>query len=248
MEPTPAPDSPRILVLKAELLYAEALAATAQAVFPHAAVSFSNRVQQAAQTLAVGPLDLLITGLGMSDGDMLDFLYLAMSGRRAIKRVLVATAQRDHHAFESLASLPLDGVFDTNGSQLGEFAGALRSVAAGRGYWSASLDLKPRKPVRDRTATADSYLTPVEQLVLSVIGDGSDDRQAAERLGIKDSSVHSVRRELHRKLGAQHRGELVRHAVQRGFVRFTDEGVQRPGYAMLLSNCPRRDAVAVTRQ
>jgi hypothetical protein len=42
-----------------------------------------------------------------------------------------------------------------------------------------------------------------------------------------------VRRGLHRKLGVQHRGELVRVAAQKGFVRFTPDGVERPGFALL---------------
>ena len=70
--------------------------------------------------------------------------------------------------------------------------------------------------------------------MFSVIGDGCDDKVAAARLGLRESSVHSVRRELHRKLGAQHRGELIRLAAQRGYVRFTAESVQYPGQAILL--------------
>ena len=52
-------------------------------------------------------------------------------------------------------------------------------------------------------------------------------------LGLSPSTVSTVRRELHRKLGVQHRGDLVRAAAQSGFVHFTPTGVVRPGFALL---------------
>jgi DNA-binding NarL/FixJ family response regulator len=240
---TPSPSKlqlRRVLILKTQLLYAETLATAARVTFPGADIVFSNRVQVAAHELQVGVLDLLITDLEMSDGDMLDFLYQAMRNGRGFRMVLVATARRDVRTMEALGRLPIAGVFDTEGGTLGEFSDALRSMALGRGYWSKSLDSGPRRLSRPRSSTVDDHLTPLEQLVFSVIGDGTDDQEAADQLGIKESSVHTIRRTLHRKLRVQHRGELVRHAVQKGFVRFTGDGVQRPGFAMLLADSPRR--------
>ena len=69
--------------------------------------------------------------------------------------------------------------------------------------------------------------------MLSVIGDGCDDLAAAGQLGLSPATISTVRRALHRKLGVQHRGELVRMAAQKGYVRFTPAGVERPGFGLL---------------
>lgn len=57
---------------------------------------------------------------------------------------------------------------------------------------------------------------------------------AAMRLGLKSSAVQSVRRELHRKIEVQQRGDLVRVAVQLGYICFTATGVIRPGFELLV--------------
>ena len=63
---------------------------------------------------------------------------------------------------------------------------------------------------------------------------------AASKLGLSPATIGTVRRNLHRKLGIQHRGELVRIAAQNGFVRFTPAGIVRPGFALLVAACQRR--------
>jgi DNA-binding CsgD family transcriptional regulator len=84
-------------------------------------------------------------------------------------------------------------------------------------------------------------LTAFEQVVLSVVGDGCDDIEAARRLSLSPATISTVRRGLHRKLHVQHRGELVRLAAQAGFVRFTPEGVERPGFGLLTAAYHPRD-------
>jgi len=52
-------------------------------------------------------------------------------------------------------------------------------------------------------------LTEREQVVLSVVGDGSDDDQAAARLGMAPNTVATHRKAIMRKLGLHHKGELI---------------------------------------
>jgi DNA-binding CsgD family transcriptional regulator len=83
-------------------------------------------------------------------------------------------------------------------------------------------------------------LTPTEQLVLALIGDGSDDVTASARLGLKPASIQSVRRSLHGKLHLKQKGELVSVAAQYGFIRFTRHGVIRIGLGALLRDYQQR--------
>jgi DNA-binding NarL/FixJ family response regulator len=238
MKPIPVAPPRRIFVLKTELLYAETLAKAACRVFPLAEIAFANRIDAMAAMLRGGAIDLLVTGLGIEDSDVLDFLFFAIRERSHIHRVLVATGRHGQRFLDSLWDLPVDGIYDSATGDLQEFERALRAVVDGAGYLSREFALH-RTAALPADHPGAPALTPSEQLVLAAIGDGCDDQEAGERLGLKASTVHSTRRELHRKLRLRHRGELMRHAVREGYVRFTDAGVQRPGYSILLSACAR---------
>jgi DNA-binding NarL/FixJ family response regulator len=73
-------------------------------------------------------------------------------------------------------------------------------------------------------------LTPAELQVFCVIGDGSDDREAAARLGLSKATVTTHRRNIMRKLGVSSSAKLVREAVRLGVVRIGPDGaIVRPG-------------------
>ncbi len=225
----------RVLILEADQFCADMLRQIAARAFPQASLSLVNRVSLAAAMIAIASVDLLLTGLYLPDGDIIDFLAASL-GQIPFPRVLVVTACQEQWVLQSLRQLAVEGVFDTvseGGDQLGE---ALRTVAMGCSYWSAAT----LEHLRRQRAAPNAYwrlLTPSEQRILAVIGDGCDDQSAAERLQMKPSSVQSARREIHRKLGVQHKGDLVQLAVQNGFVRFGPAGVSRPGFSILQAAC-----------
>jgi DNA-binding CsgD family transcriptional regulator len=82
---------------------------------------------------------------------------------------------------------------------------------------------------KPKNITLDA-LTDKEQVVLSVIGDGSDDGEASERLGLSAQTVGTHRKAIMRKLSLHHKGQLMLHALQQGFVRVTPTGVYYPGF------------------
>lgn len=222
----------KILILKADTLCASVVEHVAKKVFPGAHFRRETSLARAISGIAADPVDLLLTGLGLPDGDALDLLTEKVE-QRNFKRALVITSRTEHRILSVL--LPLHGIFDPNSEGLDELENAIRTAASGGRYWSPNIlerlnGLRPSKWI-------SRLLSPTEELVFAVLGDGSDDESAAERLGLKPSTIHSVRRELHRKLNVQHKGELVRMAAQQGYVRFTANGVLRPGFAALLAAC-----------
>ncbi len=54
------------------------------------------------------------------------------------------------------------------------------------------------------------HLSPRETQVASLISEGFQDREVAERLGIATSTVHVHRDHVYRKLGVRNRTELAR--------------------------------------
>ena len=232
MEATPLHPIRCVVVLKAARLYAEALRQYTLHVFPQARVFVAWSVDSAKSLLANEPVDLFVTGVGTNlESDVLDLIAQQAEPSRA-RRVLVVTVRREYRVLAALRSLTIDGVFDSATERPGEFVTALRAIAKGERYWSQSV-LEHMHRGGSASTALFRLLTTFEQVVLSVIGDGCDNNAAARALNLSPATVSTVRRELHRKLGVQHRGELVRVAAQHGFVRFTASGVVRPGFGIM---------------
>jgi DNA-binding NarL/FixJ family response regulator len=232
MNPNSTPEIRRILILREDRLYADALGHSALIVFPTAQVTVATSVQSAVAILTHGSFDLLITGLGVSiGGDVLELLMWWVNRRPNAQRVLVVTAERQYRILDALRRMAIAGVFDSKHEPPDGLAAALQTVATGGRYWSRSL-LDCMSQAKVASTPLAYLLTAGEQVVLSIVGDGSDDAAAARQLGISPATVSTVRRDLHRKLGVQHRGELIRFAAQNGFVQFTPAGVVRPGFAL----------------
>jgi DNA-binding CsgD family transcriptional regulator len=74
-----------------------------------------------------------------------------------------------------------------------------------------------------------AQLTTTEQMVLAVIGDGSDDKAASMVLGLEPASVQAHRKRIMRKLGVQTREALFRRSLELGTVRVMPDGrIHRP--------------------
>lgn len=230
MNPEPPPARAlRVLILKEDRLYAEMLRDTLQRALPGSRVGVAGGIGAAAQALAGGPLDLLLSGARLTGGDTVDFLSACTVPPRRVRHVLVVTTRWDPQLLARLRAVAVDGVFDQAVEGVERLAEAVRAVTAGHTYWSETYAHRLQQE-HLAMRTLDRRLTPTERLVLAVIGDGCDDRVAADRLDLKETTIHSIRRALHRKLGVQQRGDLVRLAVQHGFVRFEPAGVVRPGF------------------
>jgi DNA-binding NarL/FixJ family response regulator len=222
------------LILKSDRLMADALRQIVQRTLPGSAVRLAMSVSEARLICGSEPIALLVTGLEPQlESDVLELLAGEESALNHT-RIVVVTAHDGARVLTALHGLSVHGVFDTATEDLAAFERILADIMFGGRYWSRSAwdqvcHYRVAKDSLERT------LSSTEQIVLAVLGDGSDDNEAAERLGMMASTVATVRRNLHRKLRVRHRGELVRVAAQHGFVRFTQQGVVRPGFSLLVA-------------
>ncbi len=221
-----------MLILKADQLAAAALQGYAQKTFPSAHVILVGSVDAAQLALAARPADLVIVGMDSRyEGDVLSLLAHCAGHPTRPPHILALVDRHETHLLAMLRILEIEGVFDPIAEPPSQLETALVNVAAGRRYWSASLTAHMQSG--GPTNSLYRSLTAFEQLVLVVIGDGCDDAVAARELDVSPATISTVRRNLHRKLRVQHRGELIRIAAQHGFVRFTPHGVLRQGYTTL---------------
>jgi DNA-binding NarL/FixJ family response regulator len=227
----------RAVVAKADRLYADCLEKAVQLAFPSIEVQRATNLKSARAKLDMGDVDILLTGVGFDDGDALEWIAeLANTDR--VSRIVVITARREVRLHLAFREMRLHGLFNAFDEGLSVLVPALHKIWEGNNYRSPSFK-NLLQMTKDEDLTLLRQLSPKEQLVLSVIGDGSDDQEAANRLSMTAAAVRTHRKRLHAKLGISHKGELMRLAIRHGFVWVTAEKIVRPGFSQLMARVTR---------
>jgi DNA-binding NarL/FixJ family response regulator len=224
----------RIVVAKWDGLYAESLRAACARAFPETPVELCRSGAAMLAALRSAPADFVLLGLTFVDLDGTDILE-TIARERLARRVFVISGRRDETALRALRHARFDGFFDPFEETAEKLVEALRQVADGRGYISPGLS---RRLVIQRTeGVLAQRLTPAEMQVFALIGDGSDDGEAAQRLGLSDATIGTHRRNIMRKLDVSTSAKLVREAVRLGVVQIKPDGsVIRPGFEQTLAD------------
>lgn len=213
----------RIVVLKWDRLYGDLIRRHIWDVWPNAVVGvFQHGIDALADIQEAVP-DLFVTGVSIDDMDGLEhcepFIETSLP-------ILVVTSRPNTRMFEMLRGIRYDGIFDGSTEGMDHLPVALRHVVNRRPYISPSM----LPFLKERKSTTLEDLTEREQVVLSVIGDGSDNKQASERLGISRYTVLTHRESIMRKLDLHHSRELMQYALVHGYVVITAKGIYRPGF------------------
>lgn len=213
----------RVVVLIWCRLVAEMVRYQIQGVWPNAEIQVFQLGFAALDCIQASTPDLFITGVDVEDMDGLEHLEPFIETSLPI---MILVARPDLRTFDLLREIRYDGIYDGLAEGLENLPAALQQVLQHRLYVSPSLTPHLKAP---KNITLDA-LTETEQIVLSVIGDGSDDTQASERLGQSSQTIGSHRKAIMRKLRLHHKGELMLYALQHGYVRVTPDGVFYPGF------------------
>jgi|GEM_PF-908638 len=201
----------RIVVLKADRLYGDLIFGQIKALWRNATILVFQHGFDALEAIQAEPPDLFVAGVKIDDMDGLEHLEPFIDTTLPI---LVLTSRKDAGTFELLRGIRYDGIFDGRIEGLENLAAALQLVIERRLYISPTMVPHMKRP---KNITLDA-LTDKEQVVLSVIGDGSDDMQASQRLAISPHTVNTHRKSIMAKLKLHHKGQLMLHALQQGYV------------------------------
>lgn len=215
--------SPRIVVLKADRLYGDLICRQIIEYWRAAQVQVFQRGFDALDAIQSRTPDMFVTGVRIEDMDGLEHLEPFIERELPI---LIVTTRRDARTLALLREIRYNGLFDVRAEGLTNLHTALQRVNDREIYVSPTFAPHLKKP---KNVTVDA-LTQKEEIVLSVIGDGSDDQHAAARLGISPHTVNTHRKSIMGKLGLHHKGQLMCYAVQNGYVRIAPDGVCRPGF------------------
>lgn len=214
---------PRVVVLKADRLYGDLIARQIRDTWRNAQVSIYQLGFDALDSIQASVPDMFITGVKIDDMDGLEHLEPFIETTLPI---LVLTSRHDPRTLELLRNVRFDGLYDGNAEGLENLPVAMEEVLQRRLYVSPSMLPHLKRP---RNITLDT-LTEKEQLVLSLIGDGMDDQQAATQLGLSPHTVGTHRKSIMSKLKLHHKGQLMLYAFQQGYIRVSAQSVFRPGF------------------
>ena len=219
----------RVVVLKWDRLYGDLIRRHIWDVWPNAVVCVFQHGIDALGDIQESAPDLFVTGVSIEDMDGLEHLE---PFTKASIPILIVTSRPNTRMFEMLRGIRYDGLFDGSTEGMDHLPVALRHVVERRPYISPSL----LPLLRGHKSKTLEELTAREQVVLSVIGDGSDNKQASERLGISRWTVLSHRESIMRKLDLHHSRELMQYALVHGYVVITAKGIYRPGFQRRLES------------
>ncbi len=219
----PKKATPRIVVLKAARFYGDMICRQITEYWRGAQVQVFQKGFDALDSIQANTPDLFVTGVQISDMDGLEHLEPFIERDLPI---LIVTTRKDARTLCLLREIRYNGLFDVKAEELSGFHTALQRVLEREIYVSPSFAPHVKRP---KNITLDT-LTAKEEMVLSVIGDGSDDQQAADRLGISPHTVNTHRKTIMNKLKLHHKGQIMCYAVQKGYVCISPEGVSHPGF------------------
>jgi DNA-binding NarL/FixJ family response regulator len=217
-----------VVVLKWDRLYGDMIRRQVWDVWPNAVVRVYQRGLDALNAMQEMMADLFVTGVKIEDMDGLEHLEPFI---HTSTPVLIVTSRADFRTFEMLRRVRYDGIYDGRMEGLEHLGPALRQVIQHKLYMSPSLVPHLQAPKRK---ILKDLLTPTQQIVLSVIGDGSSNKQACDRLGMAEQTVKTHRKRIMARLGLHEQGELMLFALRNGFVLVTETGVLYPGFQRAL--------------
>lgn len=137
-------------------------------------------------------------------------------------RILVLSSHTESYVLHRVQQAGVEGFVDKNEQTPEMLTVALRTVADGGTYFSASVEQALAKYRADPLAFT-KVLSEREQELLRRLGQGHSDQVIAEQLKLSELTVRNHRRNIMAKIGVHSTPELIRYALERGFTRVRRE-------------------------
>ncbi len=127
-------------------------------------------------------------------------------------RILVVTMHVDRILAEAALAAGATG-FVPKDSGMEELEQALRAVLAGRRYVSPRVPKSSHRVALDAMHASLARLTPHQQRILRLLGQGRTSAEIGEELGLSENTITFHRHRIRKILGLSSEWELVRHAI-----------------------------------
>jgi DNA-binding NarL/FixJ family response regulator len=134
-------------------------------------------------------------------------------------KVITLTARDERSYVELIMAAGASG-YVLKRSSADDLLRAIRAIVAGGVYLDPAMAAAALAPLRQAGSSgAPSRLSERESEVLRMIAEGHAVKDVATRLGISTRTLETYRSRAMDKLGLKTRADIVRHALQRGWLR-----------------------------
>lgn len=161
--------------------------------------------------------DLVLLDLDLPDGDGVDLIGEIHRESPATK-IIVITSHSDEYAIHRSLEANVSAFVDKCSQPIEVVGEAIAAVLAGRTFFSPVV-ARAKARLRDDPNAFTKLLSPREQEILRLLGEGMANDDVAARVGISPQTIHSYRRNIMAKLGIHSTPQLIRYAVEKGFSR-----------------------------
>lgn len=199
---------------------ADWLATTAAVAFPESKSQWAANLKKAREILKTTQVDLALIDIGLPDGDGTELISEIKQRYPACFCVMTTIFDDPGHLFPALRA-GADGYLLKDDEEP-VFVEALKGIVAGRPPLSAAMARlmleQFRTPVSSDCDSGEASLTPREEQMLVLIGNGYSVRQSSESLGISHHTAAGYLKTLYQKLQVSNRAEATLKAVQMGLL------------------------------
>lgn len=217
----------KIVVIEDHALIRSLIERVAADAFEDAAIAGAGEGREGVGLCRTGQPDLVLLDLELPDAEGFDLVGQIRSAAPGA-RILVLSAHTEAYILHRVQQAQVDGFVDKNEQTPEVLIEALRRVSQGMRYFSPSI-VGQMARTRSDPQGFSRILSPREQELLRMLGQGWTDATIADRVGLSELTVRNHRRNIMAKLGLHSTPELVRYAIEHGFSRVRK--VEEPGTA-----------------
>ena len=164
--------------------------------------------------------EAVILDIELPDGSGLD-LANRMLQKNPKLRILGVSGRTDEYTLYRVFMTGLFGFVDKNTESIEELKKAVEQMGEGNCYYAATVQQNMLIQKTDPLAFS-KLLTEREQQLLRYFGAGASNEKIAEKLNLRPVSVQNHKARIMRKLELHTTVDLIRYAMQKGFVNQTD--------------------------
>lgn len=207
----------KIAVVEDQTLVREMLVAACRDLWPSASVSMAETGAEGLSLCAVLQPNLVFLDLWLPDGDGLGFVPQVVQASPH-SRIVALTSFVDEFTVHQALRSSVHGLITKREQSLDKLKSVADLVLAGGQYFSPAVQ-SVREALRSNPRSFDKLLTDHEQRLLTLFGEGMNNRLVAEKLGLSTNTVQVHRRNILAKLGMHSTPELMNYALEKGFRR-----------------------------
>lgn len=212
-------DSPvlKIAVIEDHALMRDLLVKSVQAAVAGSVVSGARDAESGLELCRKAHPDVIILDLALPDRDGLDVLDDLLAACPAAK-VIGISGHADEFTLHQALHSKLHGFVDKNEQTIDQLAAAIHAVMGGELYLSPAAR-RARSSQRNDPAAFDKILSVREQELLRLFGRGLSNEEIAAAVNLSELTVRNHRCRTMAKLGLRTSAELIRYALEKGFIR-----------------------------